>query len=282
MNDIECQINRLIKASVSGFRPSVEISVDLHDKMLGYTGTWAHGLFKRRVELEPPFPSGSNFTDLLRKLREESKRSELGPIYKCVLSFAKGKTSFVYGYENSHVTSIDELMLTRRGDIPTFYLKKFFSEEVINFTPESSIPFALANYVKEAVGRGKDVRSSLLRAYAVGDWLFSAERYGVEGYFRQEKDSCELFKREQLFEWVLQHMDELGDSEGKEIFEEGLAMCSHRDSELEDIRKRLGTAWTDNITIQENDTRFVAAHDRLEKKVSEHIKNNPSQYADEG
>ena len=280
MNDIEENIRRLLARVCKGFRPAAKIEIDITEHGCSYRSTYVHGLFRKHTEHTLP-SGGQELMDLIIELSESAQSQSRGHFYKCVIYYAKKQCDFHYRFENEDIGSIDDLALTIHGDIPRFYMKKRFSQELIERLPANKFSAAISVYISNIDAAKTAIKPDLLRAYALIDWLFTASRYGMREYFIRETDECELYGRKELCDWILEHLDALDDDHASSIFTDAIAICAKDSRSIDRLRSELGVMSSSTDSIEAVNQRFFDSKQDIEQRLFQHIKSNPQRYSDD-
>lgn len=285
MQKIEQEIKAIFAKADLGIWPEGQVKCGTSSGSVSYNGIIVSGLLKNtkndiakildRLDLD----YGDDLGSKLFKLREESKKEKLGPIYRCNIN-VKGKSiEFEYFWEGSPFQSLSEVEPDTNGSLPNFIYKTMFTKELISHVEKWELDSAILTFVSAQKQKNGKIPENLLDMYALADWQSDTDNGGLNQYFARDVDCFGCYSREELYPRVLRAIKKLNHSAAENLFCEAIALYSHFYDYVNNSREVMEIAPVERQEESDINDRYFQIYDDLESKRHRFVKENAEQFA---
>lgn len=285
MQKIEKEIKAIFAKADLGIWPEGQVKCDMSDGSVGHTGSISSGLLKKtktdsteildKLDLDYEDDFGSK----LYKLREESKKESLGPIYRCNINVKGKNIEFEYFWEGTAFQALSEIEPDINGSLPNFIYEKMFTAELISHVDKWELDSAIFMFVPAQKQRNEKIPEDLLDMYALVDWQSDTENGGLNQYFARDVDYFGCYDREMLYPRVLRAIKKVNHATAEKLFSESMALYSHFYDRVHRAREAMGITSVAKQEESDINDRYFQIYDDLESKRRDFVKENPQQFA---
>lgn len=285
MQKVEQEIKDIFAKADLGIWPEGQVKCDMSGGSVGHTGSITSGLLKKtktditeildKLDLDYEDDFGSK----LYKLREESKKESLGPIYRCNINVKGQNIEFEYFWESSPFRALSEVEPDINGSLPNFIYEKLFTEELISHVDKWELDSAIFMFVPAQKQRNEEIPEDLLDMYALVDWQSDTDNGGLNQYFARDVDYFCCYDREELYPRVLRAINKVNHPTAESLFSEAMALYSHFYDRVNRAREAMDIVPIEKKEESDINDRYFQMYDDLESKRRDFVKENAEQFA---
>lgn len=258
------------------------ISVDLDSGAVSTSGKLIGGTFKKTEMWAMDFFDSTNWNanQTFLKLYETSKKHPKGAIYKCVISFQKGKPEFRYYFEKAPINSLSDIAKDNHGSFPLFAYRSYFTEELIEASGPGELRIGHQALMEFLLPKGVKVSEDHMAFYALNDFISDFYNGGLNQYFGRSVTWDHVkYKRADLYPSLKIALVQIDRSDVSDMFDEAIALYSHYNEHVEEARQAMKIPAVPKQEESNIGSRFWDIIDNLESETERYMKANKSKFA---
>lgn len=278
----EADAKKQFQTSSFAKKASGNISIDLESGAVSTSGKLTSGTFFKSEMWAMDFFDSTNWNSrqAFLQLYETSKEHPYGPIYKCVITFQKGKPEFHYHFEKTPINSLSDIAKDNHGSYPLFAYRSYFTEELIEASGPGELRIGHQALIETLLSNGEKVSDDHMAFYALNDFISDFYNGDLNQYFsRSATWDMAKYKRADLYPALKKALVQMKRADVSDLFDEAIALYAHQYEHVEEARRIMKVPAVPKPEGNNIGSRFWDIIDDLESDTESYMKANKAKFA---
>ncbi len=278
----ESDAKKQFQTSSFARKASGNISIDLDSGAVSTSGKLTDGTFKKTEMWAVDFFDSVNWSgnQAFLQLYETSKEHPNGPIYKCVITFHKGRPEFRYHFEKAPISSLSDIAKDNHGGYPLFAYRNYFTEELIEASNPGELRIGHQALLEVLLSEGEEVSEDHMAFYALNDFISDFYNGGLNQYFNRSVTwDLAKYNRAELYPALKKALVQMERADVSNMFDEAIALYSPHYEHVEEARRIMRIPAAPEPEESNIGSRFWDIIDELESDTESFMKANKSRFA---